>query len=77
MTICINLDIMMAKRKMRLKTLAQEVGITEANLSVLKNGKAKAVRLSTLDKLCEVLECQPGDILEFEANVHQESVTAE
>ncbi|CAH6824534.1 Uncharacterized HTH-type transcriptional regulator YozG [Vibrio chagasii] len=77
MTIRINLDIMMAKRKMRLKTLAQEVGITEANLSVLKNGKAKAVRLSTLDKLCEVLECQPGDILEFEANVHQESVTAE
>ena len=77
MTICINLDIMMAKRKMRLKTLAQEVGITEANLSVLKNGKAKAVRLSTLDKLCEVLECQPGDILEFEANVHQDSVTSE
>ncbi|MGF1753773.1 MULTISPECIES: helix-turn-helix domain-containing protein [Vibrio] len=77
MTICINLDIMMAKRKMRLKTLAKEVGITEANLSVLKNGKAKAVRLSTLDKLCEVLECQPGDILEFEANVHQDSVTAE
>ena len=66
MTIRINLDIMMAKRKMRLKTLAKEVGITEANLSVLKNGKAKAVRLSTLDKLCEVLECQPGDILEFE-----------
>ena len=77
MTIRINLDIMMAKRKMRLKTLAQEVGITEANLSVLKNGKAKAVRLSTLDKLCEVLECQPGDILEFEANIHQESATAE
>lgn len=77
MTIRINLDIMMAKRKMRLKTLAQEVGITEANLSVLKNGKAKAVRLSTLDKLCEVLDCQPGDILEFEANVHQESVAAE
>ncbi|PQJ64643.1 transcriptional regulator [Vibrio chagasii] len=77
MTIRINLDIMMAKRKMRLKTLAQEVGITEANLSVLKNGKAKAVRLSTLDKLCEVLDCQPGDILEFEANIHQESATAE
>ena len=68
MTICINLDVMMAKRKMRLKNLAQEVGITEANLSILKNGKAKAVRLSTLDKLCEVLECQPGDILEFEVN---------
>ncbi|GIC75307.1 helix-turn-helix transcriptional regulator [Moritella sp. F3] len=68
MTICINLDVMMAKRKMRLKHLAQEVGITEANLSILKNGKAKAVRLSTLDKLCEVLECQPGDILAFEVN---------
>ena len=66
MTICINLDVMMAKRKMRLKTLAQEVGITEANLSVLKNGKAKAVRFSTLEKLCEVLECQPGDILEYQ-----------
>ena len=77
MTIRINLDIMMAKRKMRLKTLAKEVGITEANLSVLKNGKAKAVRLSTLDKLCEVLECQPGDILEFELNDHQDSVAEE
>lgn len=77
MTIRINLDIMMAKRKMRLKTLAKEVGITEANLSVLKNGKAKAVRLSTLDKLCEVLECQPGDILEFEPNDHQGSVAEE
>ncbi|KPL96628.1 MULTISPECIES: helix-turn-helix domain-containing protein [Vibrio] len=77
MTIRINLDIMMAKRKMRLKTLAKEVGITEANLSVLKNGKAKAVRLSTLDKLCEVLECQPGDILEFEPNDHQDSVAEE
>lgn len=77
MTICINLDIMMAKRKMRLKTLAKEVEITEANLSVLKNGKAKAVRLSTLDKLCEVLECQPGDILEFEPNDHQDSVAEE
>ncbi|ULN66364.1 helix-turn-helix transcriptional regulator [Vibrio gigantis] len=77
MTICINLDIMMAKRKMRLKTLAKEVGITEANLSVLKNGKAKAVRLSTLDKLCEVLECQPGDILEFEANKQPDDLSAE
>ncbi|MFA0112533.1 helix-turn-helix domain-containing protein [Vibrio sp. 10N.261.46.E11] len=77
MTIRINLDIMMAKRKMRLKTLAKEVGITEANLSVLKNDKAKAVRLSTLDKLCEVLECQPGDILEFEPNAHKDGVAAE
>lgn len=69
MSICINLDVMMAKRKMRLKHLAQEVGITEANLSILKNSKAKAIRLSTLDKLCEVLECQPGDLLEFQENM--------
>ncbi|GHA52905.1 helix-turn-helix domain-containing protein [Photobacterium aphoticum] len=66
MTIRIHLDVMMAKRKMRLKTLAQAVDITEANLSVLKNGKAKAIRLSTLDKLCEALDCQPADILAFE-----------
>ncbi|HIF9529095.1 TPA: helix-turn-helix domain-containing protein [Photobacterium damselae] len=66
MTIRINLDVMMAKRKMRLKTLAKEVEITEANLSVLKNGKAKAIRFSTLEKLCTVLDCQPGDILEFD-----------
>lgn len=69
MAIRINLDVVMAKRKMRLKTLAQTMDITEANLSILKNGKAKAVRLSTLDKLCEILECQPGDILEFESNL--------
>lgn len=54
--------------KMRLKALAQAMEMTEANLSILKNGKAKAVRFSTLDKLCELLECQPGDILEFEEN---------
>ncbi|HIF9329635.1 TPA: helix-turn-helix domain-containing protein [Photobacterium damselae] len=66
MTIRINLDVMMAKRKMRLKTLAKEVEITEANLSILKNGKAKAIRFSTLEKLCAVLDCQPGDILEFD-----------
>mgnify|MGYP000103155411 CR=1 FL=1 len=65
MSIRINLDVMMAKRKLRLKTLSELVGITEANLSVLKNGKAKAVRFSTLEKLCEVLECQPGDILVY------------
>ncbi|MCL9780680.1 helix-turn-helix transcriptional regulator [Vibrio sp. S4M6] len=68
MTIEINLDVMLAKRKMRSKALAQAIGITEANLSVLKNGKAKAIRLSTLDKLCEVLECQPADLLEFRPN---------
>lgn len=67
MSIRIDLDVMMAKRKMRLKTLAEQVGITEANLSVLKNGKAKAMRFSTLEKLCEVLDCQPGDILVYDA----------
>ncbi len=75
MAIYINLDIMMAKRKIRLKTLSQLVGITEANLSVLKNGKAKAVRLSTLNKLCEVLDCQPGDLLAFENENNQNSET--
>lgn len=55
----------MAKRKMRSKLLAQKLGITEANLSILKTGKAKAIRFSTLEAICEVLECQPGDILEF------------
>ncbi|WP_250656254.1 helix-turn-helix domain-containing protein [Alkalimarinus coralli] len=65
MAIQINLDVMMAKRKMRLKTLAERVGVTEQNLSVLKNGKAKAIRFSTLDKICEVLECQPGDVLAY------------
>jgi putative transcriptional regulator len=68
MNIEINLDVVMAKRKMRLKTLAQEVGITEQNLSILKNNKAKAIRFSTLDKLCEVLECQPGDIIVYKNN---------
>ncbi|MGD6735963.1 helix-turn-helix domain-containing protein [Photobacterium leiognathi subsp. mandapamensis] len=72
MTIRINLDVMMAKRKMRLKALAQAMEMTEANFSILKNGKAKAVRFSTLDKLCELLDCQPGDILEFEENPKDE-----
>jgi putative transcriptional regulator len=64
MPIRINLDVMMAKRKISLNELAEKVGITQANLSILKNEKAKAIRFSTLEKLCEVLECQPGDILE-------------
>ena len=68
MTIVINLDVIMAKRKIRLKALAQAMEITEANLSILKNGKAKAVRFSTLDKLCQQLDCQPADILEFQKN---------
>ncbi|EHA1126860.1 MULTISPECIES: helix-turn-helix domain-containing protein [Gammaproteobacteria] len=66
MSIEINLDVMMAKRKMRLKTLSEAVGITEANLSVLKNGKAKAIRFSTLELLCRALDCQPGDLLAFD-----------
>lgn len=65
MSIIINLDVMMAKRKCRLKELAEAVGITEANLSILKNGKAKAVRFTTLDAICGYLQCQPGDILEY------------
>jgi putative transcriptional regulator len=61
----INLDVMMAKRKMSLNELAEKVGITQANLSILKNEKAKAIRFSTLEKLCEVLQCQPGDLIEY------------
>ena len=64
--IIVNLDVMLAKRKMKVSDLADKVGITLANISILKNGKAKAVRLETLDKICEVLDCQPGDILEFQ-----------
>ena len=65
MAIIINLDVMLAKRKMSVTELSEYVGITMANLSILKNGKAKAVRLSTLEAICEALECQPGDILEY------------
>lgn len=63
--IIVNLDVMLAKRKMSMTELANEVGVTMANLSILKNNKAKAIRFSTLEKVCEVLECQPGDILEY------------
>lgn len=63
MKIIINLDVMLAKRKMRSKELAERIGITTANLSILKTGKAKAIRFSTLAAICDVLECQPGDIL--------------
>lgn len=63
--IIINIDVMLAKRKMSVTDLAERVGITMANLSILKNGKAKAVRLSTLEALCKALDCQPGDILEY------------
>lgn len=65
MSIEINLDVMMAKRKCRLKELAQAIGITEANLSILKNGKAKAIRFSTLEAICAYLACQPGDIMAY------------
>ena len=65
MSIMVNLDVMMAKRKMSLGELAQKVDITMANLSVLKNNKARAVRFSTLEAICKALDCQPGDILEF------------
>ena len=63
--IIVNLDVMLARRKMSLTELSEKVGITIANLSILKNGRAKAVRFETLDRICAVLECQPGDILEF------------
>ena len=65
MTIIVNLDIMLAKRKMRSKELAERIGITEQNLSILKTSKAKAIRFSTLEAICQELCCQPGDILEF------------
>ena len=65
MSIIVNLDVMMAKRKMSLGELAQKVDSTMANLSILKNNKARAVRFSTLEAICQALECQPGDILEF------------
>ena len=65
MGIIVNLDVVMAKRKIGSGELAEKIGITQANLSILKTGKAKAVRFSTLEKLCKVLNCQPGDILEY------------
>ena len=66
--IVINLDVMLAKRKMTSQELAERIGITPANLSILKTGKAKAVRFSTLDAICKVLDCQPGDILEYRSD---------
>lgn len=65
MPIIVNLDVMMAKRKMSLNELSEKVGLTLANLSILKTGKAKAIRFSTLEAICKVLDCQPADILEF------------
>jgi len=68
MAIIINIDVMLAKRKMSVTELTEKVGITMANLSVLKNGKAKAIRFSTLEAICKALDCQPGDILEYSNN---------
>lgn len=65
MSIIVNVDVMMARRKMSSQELAEKIGITQANLSILKTGKAKAVRFSTLEAICRVLDCQPGDILEY------------
>ena len=70
--IIVNLDVMLAKRRMSLTQLSEKVGLTLANLSVLKTGKAKAVRFSTLDALCRALDCQPGDILEFQEGGYDE-----
>ncbi|PGM57351.1 helix-turn-helix transcriptional regulator [Bacillus sp. AFS053548] len=66
MAIIINIDVMLAKRKMSVTELSEKVGITMANLSILKNGKAKAIRFATLEAICKALDCQPGDILEYQ-----------
>jgi putative transcriptional regulator len=73
MTIVVNIDVMLAKRKMSVTELAERVGITMANVSVLKNGKARAIRFSTLSAICEALQCQPGDILEYRNPAHRQS----
>ncbi len=68
MSIIINIDVMLAKKKMSVTELSEKVGITLANMSILKNGKAKAIRLSTLQAICKALDCQPGDIIEYKNN---------
>jgi putative transcriptional regulator len=68
MAIIVNLDVMLARRKMRSRELAERIGITEQNVSLLKSGKVKGIRFDTLDRICTVLDCQPGDILEFRAD---------
>lgn len=72
MPIIVNLDVMLAKRKMRSNVLAERIGITPQNLSILKSGRAKAVRFETLEKICRELECQPGDILEYQAETESD-----
>ena len=73
MTLVVNLDVVLAKRKMRMGDLARAIGITQANLSILKTGKAKAIRFSTLDAICRHLDCQPGDILQYRPNSPNEA----
>jgi len=75
MPIVVNLDVMLARRKLQLNTVAERVGITPQNLSVLNAGRARAIRFSTLEKLCEVLQCQPGDLLAFESETRREPET--
>jgi putative transcriptional regulator len=70
MGIIVNIDVMLAKRKMSVTELSEKVGITMANLSILKNGKAKAIRFSTMEAICKALDCQPGDILEYSNHQH-------
>jgi len=77
MAIVIRLDVMMARRKVRSNVLARAIGITEANLSLLKSGKVKGLRFSTLEAICRALDCQPGDILEFVPDEHLETLGAE
>ena len=71
MAIIVNLDVMLAKRKMTSLELANRIGLTPANLSILKTGKAKAIRMSTLNEICRVLQCQPGDLLAYEEDDHE------
>jgi putative transcriptional regulator len=73
MPILVNLDVMLARRKMRSRDLAQQIGIAEQNVSLLKSGKVKGVRFDTLEKICEVLNCQPGDILEYRPHGSEET----
>lgn len=74
MAIIINIDVMLAKRKMTVTELAERVEITIANISILKNGKAKAIRLSTLEAICKALDCQPGDLLEYRADEDEDGI---
>ncbi len=74
MAIIINIDVMLAKRKMSVTELTEKVGITMANISILKNGKAKAIRLSTLEAICKALDCQPGDIIEYKAEPSKDAL---